>query len=348
MSAALTEQEKSIYRIGESVIDVTSPPSSWEFSLPDVWSVLVSLRRYLGGSSRTVAEHSLAVSAKAREIAYEKARAEGCTEHDATIIAGYAARRGTWHDASEAFTGDVPGPMKKFLGEGFRNFEDALQEIVFDKAEVSAEHISSKTGSQGLRIVVAAVEVADAGDYRAEQLQGGSAGSCLDCKAAVSPYLVRCWPCSAEWKRLGFPGDGVFDEGYSADPPPEGYASSTPKPVPPPPLSCPIDEFDVEDLLEYHDELCDDAVDLMRRKNNDYAGASWKSPFKNFLHAETLGLCAAEQGMVVRLSDKLQRLAHFVSGQEMKVSDESLRDTLLDIVNYTVLIGAYLQSKKQD
>lgn len=138
-----------------------------------------------------------------------------------------------------------------------------------------------------------------------------------------------------------------FDEGRSADSPPEGAASSTPKPELPEEEVEESRPYDVWDLLAHHDTLTAEAYELMQRKNNDYAGADGASPFKNFLHAETLGLCSAEQGMVVRLSDKLQRLAHAVSGQEMKVTDESVRDTILDIINYSVLISAYLKSKVQ-
>lgn len=95
-------------------------------------------------------------------------------------------------------------------------------------------------------------------------------------------------------------------------------------------------------LFAYHAATCSAALELMRKKNNDYAGADGTKPFKNFELCETLGLTKTEVGMVVRLSDKLQRLAHILGGQNMLVKEESLRDTLLDIINYSVLIGAYV------
>ncbi len=102
--------------------------------------------------------------------------------------------------------------------------------------------------------------------------------------------------------------------------------------------------YATSDLLDYHALLTDAARSLMARKNNDYAGSSGAQPFKNFQLCSAMGLTTTEVGMAVRLSDKIQRLAHLLSGQKMLVTDESLRDTLLDIINYTVLIGAYVES----
>lgn len=161
--------------------------------------------------------------------------------------------------------------------------------------------------------------------------------------APVKKFVVG--PSGATETYFRWIPEPAFDQGHQTQPIPEGAVSSTPKPTPPAPLPPPA--FNVFDLLNLHDDLCDEARGLMERKNNDYAGEDGTSPFKNFLHAETLGLCSVEQGMVVRLSDKLQRLAHAVSGQEMKVTDESIRDTILDIINYSVLISAYLKSKVQ-
>lgn len=106
--------------------------------------------------------------------------------------------------------------------------------------------------------------------------------------------------------------------------------------------------YTTSDLLAFHEFLTDAARSLMVRKNNDYAGSSGTQPFKNFELCSAMGLTTTEVGMAVRLSDKIQRLSHLLSGQKMLVTDESLRDTLLDIINYTVLIGAYVDSKGED
>lgn len=97
-------------------------------------------------------------------------------------------------------------------------------------------------------------------------------------------------------------------------------------------------------LLMHHDHLCEEARNLMTKKNADYAEES--APFKNFELSERLGLCSTEAGMAIRLSDKIQRLCGFLAGKSLKVKDESVRDTILDAINYLVLISARLESRK--
>jgi hypothetical protein len=104
--------------------------------------------------------------------------------------------------------------------------------------------------------------------------------------------------------------------------------------------------FDRGSLLELHDDLTTRARDLMTRKNHDYAGKGGENPFTNFLLCEAMGLCSTEAGMVVRLSDKLSRLATFVSAGELLVKDESVEDTLLDIINYAVLVAGQIRYRK--
>lgn len=98
-------------------------------------------------------------------------------------------------------------------------------------------------------------------------------------------------------------------------------------------------------LLSHHDQICEAARNLMVKKNADYAEA--EAPFKNFELSERLGLCSTEAGMAIRLSDKIQRLCGFLAGKDLKVKDESVQDTILDAVNYLVLISARLKQRKE-
>ncbi len=100
------------------------------------------------------------------------------------------------------------------------------------------------------------------------------------------------------------------------------------------------------DLFAFHEKFCADALALTKKKNNDYAGSSGTQPFANFELAEEMGICTTEQGFLVRLSDKLCRISNFVHDGVLQVSDESVRDTLIDILNYTVLLAAYIEDKK--
>ena len=63
-------------------------------------------------------------------------------------------------------------------------------------------------------------------------------------------------------------------------------------------------------------------------KNHDYGNAFGKS-------VDEFGLVAA----AVRMNDKMERIKSFVKMQpdQMKVKEESLQDTLLDLANYAVM-----------
>ncbi len=86
-------------------------------------------------------------------------------------------------------------------------------------------------------------------------------------------------------------------------------------------------------------------LEIVHRKNSDYTKGD-ADPFHNVRMCEMLGVATVEEGIVVRMSDKLARVAALVSGHEAQVLDEKLEDTLLDLANYTGILYSYLQSKK--
>lgn len=103
-----------------------------------------------------------------------------------------------------------------------------------------------------------------------------------------------------------------------------------------------------DDYLRFHKDFCDKARDLSARKNNDYAGEGGEKPFANFERVAAMGICSTEQGFLVRMTDKLSRLATFAAGGKLQVADESALDTLLDVVNYGVLLAAFISQKDAD
>lgn len=105
--------------------------------------------------------------------------------------------------------------------------------------------------------------------------------------------------------------------------------------------------MDRTELLKNHQELCRKAYELMQRKNHDYAGRGGESPFANFTRCESMGICTTEQGFLVRMTDKMSRLSSFIEAGTLQVKDESVEDTILDIINYAVLFQSYLQEKKE-
>lgn len=90
-------------------------------------------------------------------------------------------------------------------------------------------------------------------------------------------------------------------------------------------------------LLALHDALCSEAKALMVRKNHDYTGkAKGNDALANFRHATKLNLCNLRQSVLIRLTDKVARLATSTNG-ELKVKDETVRDTVRDLINYSIL-----------
>ncbi len=103
-----------------------------------------------------------------------------------------------------------------------------------------------------------------------------------------------------------------------------------------------------EELLDHHMKLCAEARELMKAKNKDYAGNEGIEPFANFTRVESMGICKTEQGFMVRLTDKMSRLSSFIRAGKMHVADESFKDTCIDVINYMVLLSAYIADKDSE
>jgi hypothetical protein len=102
-------------------------------------------------------------------------------------------------------------------------------------------------------------------------------------------------------------------------------------------------------LLELHKELCAESRRLMEVKNHDYSGGQDSSdPFLNFSRVERLGITDTKTGFMVRITDKISRLITFIQTGSFKVKDEALRDTIMDLINYSILLYAYTQHEKDD
>lgn len=102
-----------------------------------------------------------------------------------------------------------------------------------------------------------------------------------------------------------------------------------------------------DELLKMHSDLCFSARELMKKKNADYAGRGGNEPFANFTRTEAMGITTTERGILVRMVDKMSRLSSFMESGEFKVEDEKLEDTILDMINYSILLYAYIQDKNK-
>ena len=84
-------------------------------------------------------------------------------------------------------------------------------------------------------------------------------------------------------------------------------------------------EFGNEKVQRHYD-ICMGLNDLYARKNHDY-GDSFHETF-------------VDEGLAmprIRLGDKFARFKTLSRSEDAKVTDESIRDTLLDLANYAIM-----------
>lgn len=89
--------------------------------------------------------------------------------------------------------------------------------------------------------------------------------------------------------------------------------------------------------VQAHKAICDQLNIIYEQKNHDY-GDSFHQTF-------------LEEGLAmsrIRLGDKLSRFKTLTRSNEQKVTDESIRDTLLDLANYAIMTVLELDMVKSD
>jgi hypothetical protein len=79
--------------------------------------------------------------------------------------------------------------------------------------------------------------------------------------------------------------------------------------------------------------IIESMIDTFIRKNHDYGNS-----FEESLNEE--GIAAAR----IRMGDKWNRFKALSKGKHVKVNDESIRDTLLDLANYCVMTAMWLDN----
>jgi len=90
------------------------------------------------------------------------------------------------------------------------------------------------------------------------------------------------------------------------------------------------------ELFELHKETCERGLELMRKKNRDYAHDE-SSPFTNLRGSAVVGVNPL-QGVLVRCIDKFSRITTFIEKGDLLVVNESVEDSIVDIINYMVIL----------
>lgn len=91
-----------------------------------------------------------------------------------------------------------------------------------------------------------------------------------------------------------------------------------------------------EMLVLQHKSIVEEMNRTYEKKNHDYGDSFNRS-------IDRWGLTAA----LTRMNDKLDRV-DALKDKDLKVVDESLRDTLLDLANYAIMTAMYLENMDEE
>jgi len=101
-----------------------------------------------------------------------------------------------------------------------------------------------------------------------------------------------------------------------------------------------------KEYFKFAREFAEEMISLSEKKNADYSGDD-DNTFGNFEAVEKLGICSVEIGFLTRMTDKMKRIIGYVNNESLEVNDESIKDTLQDLANYSILLSAYILNKKK-
>lgn len=101
-------------------------------------------------------------------------------------------------------------------------------------------------------------------------------------------------------------------------------------------------------------QILQSCIDTYRRKASDYNHPTKhdSDPLSNFKVAAELAV-PPYLGALVRLSDKWERIKTLVfkkikKGEGPAVKDESIKDTLLDMINYSAIVLALIEEEENE
>lgn len=97
-----------------------------------------------------------------------------------------------------------------------------------------------------------------------------------------------------------------------------------------------------KELIQFAKEKFDRCLEIMDAKNHDYSYGD--DALTNFKSVEMFGV-KVEDGFLTRLTDKFKRISNLLR-RPAKVLDEKIEDTILDAVNYLILLLAYITDRE--
>jgi hypothetical protein len=107
----------------------------------------------------------------------------------------------------------------------------------------------------------------------------------------------------------------------------------------------------LEQVYKTQDELFKQARNIIEKKGHDYNRSQQEKgdTLFNMRVAKLLGIVDSDtQSVLVRLSDKFMRLNSLTKDPKVSVSvkDESVRDTIVDVMNYVTYLYLFYEEEK--
>lgn len=96
------------------------------------------------------------------------------------------------------------------------------------------------------------------------------------------------------------------------------------------------------ELIKNISSTFETGIGIIEKKNADYAGN--QDCFKNFRFSAIVGV-SPQRAILVRVADKLARVSNLLD-KENQVKDETITDTILDMINYLAILKAMLEEPK--
>ncbi len=81
-------------------------------------------------------------------------------------------------------------------------------------------------------------------------------------------------------------------------------------------------QLNVDEFLKQFKNIQEKSFDLVKHKNNDYGFSFIEDGY---------------EGVLIRMSDKMNRLRTLSSGVKKEVDNENLKDTIMDLQNYCAI-----------
>lgn len=91
--------------------------------------------------------------------------------------------------------------------------------------------------------------------------------------------------------------------------------------------------------------LLDEMKETHIKKSAGYAGADNPDTFANFRLSESFGV-PAWIGTLIRLSDKYIRITNIVKNKKNEQLGETLKDTLIDLASYALIVICLLEEQE--